>query len=65
MGVWGSWGQRGPGGSSRELTLVASFSLWLGSEAVAEEGRDLGLRSMEKDAPCARGSGQETVTERG
>lgn len=51
VGVWRSWGWRGPGGSSRELTPVASFSLWLGSGAVAEEGRDLGLRSTEKDAP--------------
>ena len=57
MGVWGSWGQRGPGGLSRELTLVASFSLWLGSGAVAEEGRDLGLRAMKKDPPpCPEGA---------
>lgn len=54
VGVWGSWGRQGPGGSSRELTPVASFSLWLGSGAVAEEGKDLGLRSTEKDAPRAQ-----------
>ena len=41
---------------SRELTLVASFSLWLGSGAVAEEGRDLGLGAMKKDPPpCPEG----------
>lgn len=51
VAVWGSWGRQGPGGSSRELAPVASFSLWLGLGAVAEEGRDLGLRSMEKDTP--------------
>lgn len=50
----GAGGRQGPGGSSRELAPVASFSLWLGLGAVAEEGRDLGLRSMEKDAPHAQ-----------
>ena len=50
----GELGAAGTWGSSRELTPVASFSLWLGSGAVAEEGRDLGLRSTEKDAPRAQ-----------
>ena len=54
VAVWGSWGWQGPGGSSRELAPVASFSLWLGLGAVAEEGRDLGRRSMEKDTPHAQ-----------